>query len=369
MTRRLGLLVNPVAGLGGRVGLKGSDGEAMVSEALRLGAQATAPRRATDALFELRGTGCEILTAAGTMGAESCHAAGLACVVVHDTQDRATSAMDTRTATRRCIEQGAELLLVASGDGTLRDIMSAVGDVPVLGIPAGVKMYSGAFAATPREAGRLAARLMRSRKPFELTSAEVLDADEQELRRDRPSTRLHGHVMSPRDPAVRHAKVFGSTNEDAGLQALCRIAAAELAPDTAHIFGPGSTMQKLMHAAGMEGTLLGVDVALNGAVIAKDASERQILAAIEGRPARIHVGIVGGTGCLFGRGNQQISAAVIAAVGVDNIRIIASPSKLTALGSQGLFVDTGDPAIDAALSGYRKVRTEPRREMVVRVQG
>jgi predicted polyphosphate/ATP-dependent NAD kinase len=149
---------------------------------------------------------------------------------------------------------------------------------------------------------------------------------------------------------------------------LCRAAAAELDPSHLHIIGPGSTMQRLMAEAGLEGTLLGVDLVADGRVLARDVGESDILASLDGRAARIHVGIIGGTGCLFGRGNQPISAEVLRRVGRDNITVLAAPDKLAALGPAGLFVDTGDPAVDTMLSGYIRVRTAPRREALVRVR-
>ena len=50
-SKKLGLIINPVAGLGGSVGLKGSDG--MVEEALARGAVPQSERRAQVALQEL----------------------------------------------------------------------------------------------------------------------------------------------------------------------------------------------------------------------------------------------------------------------------------------------------------------------------
>ena len=128
-------------------------------------------------------------------------------------------------------------------------------------------------------------------------------------------------------------------------------------------------MHRLLSETGLEGSLLGIDLVVNGKMLARDVGEAKILACIDRWPARIHVGVIGGTGCLFGRGNQQISAKVLQRVGRDRIAILAPPSKLALLGPDGFFVDTGDAGIDRMLSGYMKVRTAPRRAMVMRVRG
>ena len=47
--------------------------------------------------------------------------------------------------------------------------------------------------------------------------------------------------------------------------------------------------------------------------------------------------------------------------------MIASAEKLAALPEPRLIVDTGDPALDAALSGFVRVRTGPRRAMMMRM--
>ena len=59
---------------------------------------------------------------------------------------------------------------------------------------------------------------------------------------------------------------------------------------------------------------------------------------------------IGGQGFIFGRGNQQISPKVIRQVGLDNIVVVATKSKLDKLKS--LRVDTGDPELDKALRAH-----------------
>ncbi len=365
--RRIGFLINPLAGLGGRVGLKGSDGAEIVAAALARGAQPVANERAAVALRALAAGHATVLTAAGAMGEQACRKAGVDHHVLHHPAGETTSAEDTIEGVRAFLREGAELVLFAGGDGTARDIHSVVGGkLAMLGIPAGVKMYSGVFALSPAHAGVLAANF---RPGAPLAEGEILDIDEESLRRGRPATRLHGYGLVPRDPSVQAAKASPSVDEQGDLIALCRAAARKLEPGLLHIIGPGSTMQRLLAEAGLEGTLLGVDLLADGELIARDVDEAQILAAMAGRPARIHVGVIGGTGCLFGRGNQQISARVLRRVPRDHIAILAPPAKLASLGPAGFFVDTGDAEVDRTLGGYVKVDTAPGRQMVMRVRG
>lgn len=52
--------------------------------------------------------------------------------------------------------RGIDLLVFVGGDGTARDVVEVLDrEVPVLGIPSGVKMYSGIFAASPEAAAEL----------------------------------------------------------------------------------------------------------------------------------------------------------------------------------------------------------------------
>lgn len=367
---RIGFLVNPLAGLGGRVGLKGTDGADTVAAALALGAQPAASERAALALRQLADSGIAILTAGGAMGETACQRAGIHHYVAFAPAGPETSANDTIEAARAFLIAGASLVLFAGGDGTARDILSAVGrDMTMAGIPAGVKMYSGVFALSPVHAGLLSRTHLAQGADASTEEREILDIDEASLRQDKPATRLYGYGLVPRDPAIQAAKASTGGNEQHDVAALCRAAAADLEPGCVHIVGPGSTMQRLLAEAGLEGSLLGVDLVANGKMLAKDVGEADILARLAQWPARIHVGVIGGTGCLFGRGNQQISAKVLQRVGRERIAILAPPSKLALLGPDGFFVDTGDAEVDRMLGGYIKVRTGPRREMVMRIRG
>ncbi len=367
--RRIGFIINPIAGMGGAVGLNGTDGAAL-GEARRRGAVAIAARRAElalDVLAERRGD-LEILAASGEMGERTAGTCGFLPIIVHSVRQGPTGPDDTRVAAMAMAAEGVELILFAGGDGTARDILEAVGAAtPMLGIPAGVKMHSAVFATNPRNAGRLTSEFLFSATgKAQLGEAEIMD------REDGPggSPRLFGYARTPHLPMLRQAaKASPSTAEDAELDAACGEIAALASDDRVTIIGPGTTTRRIKRMLGVEGALLGVDVFRSGKLIIAETGEPELLALVSATPARIVVGIVGGQGYLFGRGNQQISGRVIKLVGKENILVLASLSKLVALGSGRLYVDTGDDEVDAMLSGHMSVRTGPGRRVMFKVAG
>ena len=369
-SRRLGLIVNPIAGLGGAVGLKGSDGH-LAARARELQAEPQANARATLALIALGPVDAELLTCAGEMGAHAAVAAGHEPRIVYTPAGEGTSAFDTRAAALALRDAGVDLLLFAGGDGTARDILAAIGaDVPVLGIPAGVKMHSGVFAATARSAGEAARYyLTGDSSEARLHEVEVLDREEQGSGAGTLAPTLYGSLRSPRLPRlVPQAKASPRADADADVAAAIRQVARDLRDDALTLIGPGTTMQRLKTELGAPGSLLGVALFRAGKCLDPDASESGILAHLGSGPARIVVSVVGGQGFLFGRGNQQLSAPVIDKVGIENVVIIASASKLVTLPAGGLLVDTGDESLDARLCGHRSVIIGPGRTMIVAVK-
>jgi predicted polyphosphate/ATP-dependent NAD kinase len=354
--RRLGLIVNPIAGLGGRVGLKGTDGAGLQQRAIELGAVAGSALRADRALARIARThpALQIVAAAGPMGADLVAARGLELQVVGVAAET-TSSRDTRRAARAIEREGVDLLLFAGGDGTARDILGAVADrVPVLGIPTGVKMRSGVFAASPEAAADVALRYLERPSPDALRDGEVADLDDDAV------GRLYGTLRVPwAGGRVLPAKSRSAAASGAALDAVCAELADELRRGGPYILGPGTTTQRILELLGIQGTLLGVDVVADGALLVRDASERDLLDVIRERPATIVVGVVGGQGSLFGRGNQQISAGVLRRAGPASIVIVAGLDKLQALDPACLHVDTGDPEVDRMLVGYRRIRYAP----------
>jgi predicted polyphosphate/ATP-dependent NAD kinase len=304
------------------------------------------------------------------MGEQVARAAGFDVTVVSAPADAATSGADTRIAAEAMRASEIDLLLFAGGDGTARDIFEAIGArVPVLGIPAGVKMHSAVFATSAACAGEVAGRYLRGERSVALEAAEVMDREIAQGQRASP--RLFGFARSPRASLLtQYAKSIAHVDDDGDLRAACRYAANLARDDALTILGPGTTTQIVRQHLGFDGTVDGVDLVLRGRPLALDVSESQLLDALSSASAaRIIVSIVGGQGYLFGRGNQQISAAVIRRVGRQNIVVVAAKSKLLALGEQCLFVDTAAPDVDVLLAGYTHVWTSGRERMVYRVHG
>lgn len=363
--------MNPVAGIGGRVGLKGSDGEAIVRRAVELGAVKLSPGRAVEALRRIARIKeqVEVITYPSEMGEDEAREAGFQPTVIGSIAHDSTTREDTIEAARTMAEMGVDLIMFAGGDGTARDLVEAVdGDIPALGIPAGVKIHSGVFAINPVDAGELAALYLEG-GPVKLRELEVMDIDEEAFRDDRLSARLYGYLKVPYVEAMVQNTKSGSTTTDGfSLEGIAADIVEEMEDDVIYVLGPGTTVRPIAERLGLSKTLLGVDVVLNGEIIASDANEEKLLELIDGKEARVIVTVIGGQGFVFGRGNQQISPQVIRAVGVENITIIATPGKLAALQGRPLLVDTGDPELDELLSGYAKVVTEYGRRVVYRVK-
>ena len=369
--KRLGLIVNPVAGMGGRVGLKGSDGEDIIKRAVELGAVKLSPGRAVEVLRRIARIRehVEVITYPGEMGEDEAREAGLQPTVIGSIAHESTTREDTIEAARAMVNMGVDLILFAGGDGTARDLVEAVdGDIPVLGIPAGVKIHSGVFAINPVDAGELAVLYLEGGS-VKLRELEVMDIDEEAFRDNRLSARLYGYLKVPyMEAMVQNTKSGSVTTDEFSLEGIAADIVEEMGTDVLYILGPGTTVRPVAKKLGLSKTLLGVDVILNSELVASDANEERLLELISGREARIIVTVIGGQGFVFGRGNQQISPQVIRSVGVENITIIATPAKLAALQGRPLLVDTGDPEVDEMLSGYAKVVTEYGRRVVYRVK-
>lgn len=373
--RRVGIVVNPIAGMGGRVGLKGTDGAAILARARSLGAQPEAQARCTLAVQRLAPLAdrIELLAGPDARGEDAVADAAIEVTTLSGLPEPTGSGADTIAAVRGLAEAGVDLILFAGGDGTARDVIEAVGtSIPILGVPTGVKMQSAVFGTSPRAAGDIAARFLAGAgAPILLRDAEVMDLDEAALREGRVVARLHGLARVPHERGLLQASKAGARpDDDAALDALARRIVREWPPGRLMILGCGTTTRRVKRALGFEGTLLGIDVVLDGRPIATDVTEAQLLRLLDrAGEAGIVVGVTGGQGFLFGRGNQQISEAVLRRVGREGIVVMAGAGKLGALDPALLHVDTGSAEVDSMLAGYLHVHTAPGQRMVMRVSG
>ncbi len=358
----VGLVVNPVAGLGGAVALKGSDGPDVQARALALGAVPRASARAAAALRALhaRRPDVRVRTVAGPMGEESARAAGVPYEVAHRPTASRTGADDTRAAV---VALGAvDLLLFAGGDGTARDVLDAGPLPPVLGVPAGVKVYSGCFAVSPAAAGATAAVF-----DGRTVDAEVVDLDEEAYRAGLVGARLHGTVRVPAAPARLSGRKTGSSAAPPGsAESIARAVVAGMRPGTAYALGPGATTLAVGRALGLGLTPLGVDVVRDGALLAPDVTERQLHTIAMSQVTHGVLSVIGGQGFVIGRGNQQFSPRVLAALA--GIVVLATQQKLAALGGRPLLVDSGDPQADVAFDGHVRVVTGHRESVLYRIR-
>jgi predicted polyphosphate/ATP-dependent NAD kinase len=366
--KTLGFIVNPVAGMGGPVGLKGTDGKEILAKALALGAKPVAPAKAANFLAELQPLkkSLRLFVGAGAMGEETAENYGFTCKVFGETKNQ-TTAEDTCKIAAKMVAASIDVLVFCGGDGTARDVLKAVDlKVPVLGVPTGVKMHSAVFAVTPKAAARVAVTFLWGELP--LREAEVMDVDEAIFREGRVSAKLYGYVLTPYEPHLIQANKLASPMTESELRNQAAIAIyviENMQPDVLYVVGPGTTTRTIADLLDQKKTLLGVDIFLNKKIIAHDVTEKQILEAIRDRTAKIIVTPIGGQGFVFGRGNQQISPQVIRQVGLDNIVAVATESKLRNLTS--LKVDTGDTPLDEALrvrairviSDYKSERQMP----------
>jgi predicted polyphosphate/ATP-dependent NAD kinase len=355
---RVGLIINPVAGLGGSVALKGSDG--MTAQALALGAVPMAQPRAAAALAELfaQKDQFKVLTVAGEMGADVCEKLGLNYQVCYTPATLPTAANDTEQAAKAIAGQGVDILLFAGGDGTARNLCAALGEhTTVLGIPAGCKIHSGVYAISPQAAGKLVQRLING-ELVTLQDAAVMDIDEVAFRQGVVKAKRYGEMRIPAELRyVQSVKAAGIESEELVLDDLAAYVVSQLEDNVRYVMGSGSTVAAVMAELGLTNTLLGVDVVENGQLLASDVTAAQLLELVSGYPSKLVITLIGGQGHVFGRGNQQLSPAVITAIGRHNIMLLATKTKLQQLNGRPLLADTGDAALDKALHGLLNVLT------------
>ncbi len=364
---RIGLVVNPLAGMGGSVGLRGTDGPDTVACALRRGAVPKAGPRAAITMTVLARAHPEakLIAGPGALGAD--WTGGLA-VTVADIGPFSGTARDTRAVVAAM--GVVDLVVFAGGDGTARDLASCLpAGAGLLGIPCGVKMHSGVFALSPEHAGHLLAALVGAPDRLRWTEdAEVMDIDEDALRAGHIAPRLYGHARVPMARGLMQAAKGGARRDSAAaLAAAAAEVAAAMPAGVLHVIGPGTSAGSVTRAMGLKPRLLGVDAMLDGRRVACDATAAELSALAGDLPVRLILGVTGQQGFLLGRGNQQIGPDLIRRAGRGGLVVLATEDKLAALATPRLHVDTGDAALDADLAGYVRVQTGAERFTMMRI--
>jgi predicted polyphosphate/ATP-dependent NAD kinase len=370
MGNRVGFLINPIAGMGGKAGLHDTSVANLELAVLR-GASPESGARAFRTLQRLRMLvpDCAIYTAGGSMGADVATSCGFTPHIVYS--PRVATLTDSHDTTKTVLalqKEAIDLVLFAGGDGTARDIMISLdSQTPVLGIPAGVKMRSGVFARTPESAAQIVAAYILGQAT--MTEADIVDADQNEMQSANTSMHLYGSVKVPLAyGALQPMKTRSASSSKSDIHNLARQIATSLDPERLYIFGPGTTIKSILLELDLETNPLGIDITLGKDLLIADASEVQLLQHLSSDlEATLYLGVVGGQGFLLGRGNQQLTSQVIGRIGEENVVIMADREKVSGLQPPRLWVDLGDEMPVSILAGYRKVWTGPQDALLMKV--
>lgn len=362
---QLGFLINPIAGMGGKIGLKGTD--EVAKDAARMGAKPIASTRAKEFLASLRNASFKntlrIVACPNPMGEDEVKDAQFSAEILPLDFTAETSAEDTKKAVKVMANRKVDLIVFVGGDGTARDILDALHPIntnlPVLGVPSGVKLYSGVFSINPADAAAIVEAF--DRKETEIAEFEIVDADEVAIREDQFNVHLYGFLRGPFLPMrIQGSKQVSPETEDEheNQLAVARFIVENINADGTYILGPGTTVKCVADLLDTEKTLLGVDVYQKGKIV-KDVNEAKLLQTIKDwRNTWIILSPIGRQGILLGRGNQQISPEIIKLVGKEKIIVGATKGKLQSIDGHVLRVDTGDVEADNMLRGYIKVVTD-----------
>ncbi|WP_353094969.1 ATP-NAD kinase family protein [Tissierella praeacuta] len=369
--KTIGLIINPIAGMGGRVGLKGTDGKLILDMAIKLGAVKEAPSKAIKALRKLKSIKEEllILTSSLDMGENQCRLLGFNYEIVHKSNQE-TNAFDTLKTAKIMEERGVELIIFVGGDGTARNVYEAVGNrVVVIGIPAGVKIHSPVYGNTPESAGELALLYLNNDNLY-AKEEEVVDIDEEAFRNDEVRTQLFGYLKIPyKKELLQNKKAPTPLGEEENKYAIALDIIDNMEKDIYYLIGPGTTTRAIMEKLDLPSTLLGVDIVKDKKVVKLDCNEKDILGILADENGKLIITPTGGQGYLLGRGNQQISPKVLKRIGRDNILIISTNSKIIELKGNSLLIYTGDKDMDRELTGYYRVKVGYKMDIIYRVSG
>lgn len=354
---KIGFIVNPWSGIGGSVALKGSDGQAIREEALKRGAQQKAMAKATTMLSTYLQDhpldANDWFSAEGDLGASILHQHGIQSIHIYPERlPTQTESIDSQNIVSWFIQNQVDLVVFAGGDGTARDMCTVLGaDIPVLGIPTGVKIHSGVFAVTPHAAGEVLSGLLNGQLT-DLRLEEVRDIDEEAFRHNRVASKYFGEMKVPVSAEfMQHVKVGGIEQEDLVLNDIGEWLDEIHQSDVVYFMGSGKTIDYFMERNNIPNTLLGVDAVLNGNVIKADCTEQDILFLAKQYKSKAIISIIGGQGHIFGRGNHQFSPQVLEALTKSAFIVIGTKAKLKTLEGRPLLIDSGDRSTDVKWAG------------------
>ena len=373
----LGLIINPISGMGGSVGLKGTDGKDILMKSIELGAKPNALNRTKELLKELEPLKSKLkfITCPGYMGAKVLKEMEFEYDTIHHPifenveNIYETTSEHTKISAKLMKDlEDLQLIIFVGGDGTARDILSSIDkNKPGLGIPSGVKIYSSVFSINPKSAGSIIMQYLWEESA--LKESEVLDIDEEQYRKGNLVSKLYGYLLTPFNPDFSQLSKMGTPNSDLNNQErIAKRVIEEMKKDVLYLIGPGTTTKAITNALNLEKTVLGIDLLLNNHIIAFDLNENQILKSIKGKKTKIIVSLIGRQGFLFGRGNLQFTPQILKIIGPENIIIISTRFKLQTIPNQILRLDTRDPQLDKKMKGLYKIIVDYDEIKICRVE-
>jgi predicted polyphosphate/ATP-dependent NAD kinase len=339
MPLKVGFLINPYAGSGGRTGEKGSDRKRTTNpetEGRITRFFNTAPKYPV------------YFTPRLNMGEIFLRKNGVNYRII-DAGGNETTPEDTKKSVRLMIKENVSIIVFAGGDGTAKDVWSTIEeigiDVPILGIPTGVKMHSGVFAESPEAAGLLLAHFLEGKTMEE--STDIMDVDEVLYKEGiykvvsfyKALTVRFGQLSVPPKSEVPLDDVEGAVD----------FVVDNIKDSAFYVMGTGRTVKEIERKLGYNDiNYLSVDLFLGRRLLKKGVSYLDLLEMTKRREVFIVLTPIGGQGFIFGRGNQEIGPEIIKRASWSNVIVLSSYSKIK--GIPCLRVDTGDPMIDRTLN-------------------
>jgi len=352
MVSRIGFIVNPIAGMGGKVGLKGTDG--VIKKAIELGAKPNASKRAEEMLKEFltkfsKKDDIRWFTCKGDMGCSELKNAGIKEIeIIYEPSDKNTTSEDTKKTCKKFLEKNIDLLVFCGGDGTARDIFEIVDkNIPLLGIPSGVKMHSAVFGINTSATAKMLHEFIEG--TLTIGDAEIMDLDEERYRMGEWNIRLFCVAKGIVEPTYIQVgkSCFESVSDDAVKDEITEHIVDEIEQNKnfLYLFGSGGTIDYIATKMDLDNTLLGIDAVYEKKLVGKDLNEEKILKLLKKyHKVKVILSPIGAQGFILGRGNLQLSPVVIKNIGLDNIIVISTPSKLAH--TPVIRVDTGDKKLD-----------------------